>query len=57
MITLDPRPGESLDTYLLRAIADARRTRTDVLVSWRDRIAILTPRSTVETARKELGAK
>jgi hypothetical protein len=54
MVTLDPQPGESLDTYLVRVIATARRTRTDVLVSWRERIAVVTPRSSVETVRREL---
>ena len=54
MITLDPRPGDSLSAYLARAIATAQRTRTEVLVDWQGRIAIVTGRSTVEAVRREL---
>jgi hypothetical protein len=54
MITIDPRPGESLSAYLARVIATAQRTRTDMLVGWQDRTAIVTGRSTMEAERKEL---
>lgn len=54
MITLDPRPGDSLSAYLDRAIATAQRTRTEVLVDWQGRIAIVTGRSTVEAVRREV---
>jgi hypothetical protein len=54
VITLDQRPGEPLTAYLTRCLETAKRTHTDVCVSWRGTVAIVTPRSTVEVIAKEL---
>lgn len=36
MIAIDPKAGEDLEGYLLRLIAEARRSRTSVCATWKN---------------------
>ena len=46
MICLDPRPGETLDQYLGRALMTAKRNDTAVCAAWDDHVILVRPAMT-----------